>query len=242
MARERTLGELKGDLRYLADAQGLTLRHTDSDITRALNQSIQRFRGKVSAEGLTHFLLYTSGTMPVGVTSPFGFGVIDLTAVTPACVQIYGIDVQFSGGCWDALDAVEFTERNRYASEYGNQTRPPVAFANFQTCKAGIFPASDSAYPYVAWYLPLFEDLANDSDAFDGVAGWEEWVVWDATIPMINRDQYPQAYAMATAERAERWNDIIRVAAKVNRGSVTRRRDTWGESMHKRARSRDRWP
>ena len=237
MARERTLTQLLGDLRFLADVQGFTLRHDDTNLTRCLNQSIQRIRGKVSAEGLTHFLQYTSGTLPVGLTSPFGFGVLDLVAVSPACVQIYGIDVEYCSGEWDSLDAVEFTERNRYASQFGNQTRPPVAFANFQTTKAGIFPASDAAYPYVAWYLPLFTDLQNGSDPFDGIAGWEEWVVWDAMIPLINRDQYPQMYAMATAERQQRWDDIIRVAAKVNRGAVTRRRDTWGESMLKRSRS-----
>lgn len=241
MARTRTLAQLQGDLQYLADIQGLTARHDATTQTRMLNQSIQRFRAKLSAEGVAHYLVSTaSATWPNGPTSPYHFGVLDLSAVTPNVVQVYAIDVKV-GADWYGLDCVDFTARNEYHDTNATR-RPPVAFANFQTAKCAVFPASDQSYTYNAWYLPVLTDLSASSDTFDGVAGWEEWVVWDAMIPIINRDQYPQVYAMATAERAERWSDIIRVASRVNRMGAVQRRDTWGDTQYKRRFSRERLP
>lgn len=242
MARTRTLTLLLGDLRYVSDSQGLLGRHTDTSLTRLLNQSIQRLREKVSANGITHFLVSTSTpTMTVGPTAPYHFGVIDFSAVSPNVVRVYGIDVTRNGSTYE-LDGVPFTARNDYQDGDGARNGPPVAFANFQTAKVAIFPPSDSAYSYVAWYLPVLADLASGSDTFDGVAGWEEWVLWDCLPSMVTRDTHAAVIQLIESRRAELWTDIVRGSHSVNRKAAPQRRDTWGESARKRAFSRERLP
>jgi hypothetical protein len=239
MARTRTLTNLLADIRFLSDTQGLTARHDDTNLTRLLNQSIQRFREKVSTAGINHYLVSATGTLTAGVTAPYQFGVLDMTAVSPNVVRVYGLDIKVDNR-WHSCDGVEFTRRNEFQDSTGARTGITVAFANFRTSMLALFPPPAGAYTYVAWYLPVLTDLVNGSDTFDGIAGWEEWPVWDCFIKLINRDQYPQIYEMATRERDSVWADIQKTSARVNRTSYTQRRDTWGETANKQAYSRSR--
>lgn len=239
MARSITLTNLEADVRYLGDLQGLTVRHDQPNVWRLINKAIQRFREKISAEGINHYLVSSSGVLPVGPTAPYQFGVLDLSAVNPNVVRVYGVDVQVNG-FWVPLDGIEFSRRNDYQSYVGVQNAVPVAFANFTTYKLAILPPALSAYPYIVWYLPVLPDLAAGIDTFDGVAGWEDWIVWEVVLKSANRDQYEKAYAMGIAEQERLWQDIVRGSSRVNRATFTTRKDTWGQRLQKAVFSRNR--
>ncbi|HLV68330.1 MAG TPA: hypothetical protein VKY73_21080 [Polyangiaceae bacterium] len=229
MARNRTLQSLRDQVRWQSDTLGLDSRHSDARIDSALNQSIQRFREKVSAAGITHYLVSTTGTLTAGATAPHPFSVLDLSAVSPAVVRVYGLDVTIDGSRIRDLFCVPFTDRARYQDWRGPSAERPIAYAHFSTAKLAILPPPDGAYPYVCWYLPVLPDLLDDGDEFDGVAGWEEWIVWDVVLKLCNRDQYPQAHGMAMNERELVWRDVQHASASVNRTLVVQRKDTWGE-------------
>ena len=97
MARTVRLDTLRGDIQWIADTKGLTVRHTSADLNRAINQSIQRFREKVSNRGIRHFLTHSAGTLSAGATSPFPFTVLDLAALSPSVVRVFGIDITYQG-------------------------------------------------------------------------------------------------------------------------------------------------
>ena len=75
--RNVTLTQLRADIAAQADFVGATGRYPDATVNRFINQSIQRFREKLSTEGATHFLLSTSGTLAAGAVSPCRPGVCD---------------------------------------------------------------------------------------------------------------------------------------------------------------------
>ncbi len=109
-------------------------------------------------------------------------------------------------------------------------TGEPRAWAHYQTRKIAIMPASDQAYAYNVWYLPVLADLAADGDTFDGVAGWEDFIVWDVVCRLIIRDQYMTAYQTATQYRQELWADILRNATRVSSaGGAVLGRDSMGD-------------
>jgi hypothetical protein len=225
MARTRTLTNLISDVRTQSNTQGVTVRHTDADITRALNQEIQRHRREVSQDGITNYLTHYSSTMTAGATSPHVFGVLDLsTGPSPALVRLYGLDITVSGYA-KTLHAVSFSER----SDYGSQADTPEAWAPMTTYKFAILPAPAQAYTYVAHYLPLLADLSTGSDTFDGIEGYEDVVVYGACVRLCARDQYPNAYSMFKAEYAEAKASVLATARQTGKGVVHRRRDTWGE-------------
>lgn len=226
MARNVTLAQLRADVQDQADIAGATTRHVASLLTRYVNQSIQRFREKLANEGATHFLTSTTGNLGTGATSPYPFYALDLSSANPSIVRTYAVDINVNGVV-KSLVHVPFADR----SEFGGPltTGEPVAWAHYQTRKVAIMPAPNSAYAYVAWYLPVLPDLALDSDTFDGVAGWEDFITWDVVCRVLVRDQYPQAYQIASDYKASLWADILRNATRVSAaGGASLGRDTLG--------------
>lgn len=228
MSRNVTLLQLRTDIATQADIVGGTARYSTATLNRFINQSIQRFREKLSSEGATHFLTNASGTLTAGAVAPFPFGIIDLTAVNPSVVRTFGVDIQLTSGVVTTLSHAPFQSR----SDYGGPiiTGEPRAWAHFNTRKIGIFPAPSQSYPYTVWYLPVLADLALDADVWDGVAGWEDFIVWDVVCRLIIRDQYMTAYQTATGYRQELWADILRNATRVSSaGGAVLGRDSMGD-------------
>jgi hypothetical protein len=228
MARTVTLLQLRNDIRWQSDNVGFTARHSDADITRAINQSIQRFRLMLSQHGDRKFLVANTGTLTAGATSPYPFGVLNTSAWNPQIVRLFGFDITVQGRVIP-LELVPFDMRNDFQrAETGTSANsPPVALAQFGSESYAILPASDGAYAYTAWYLPVLADLANDADTFDGVAGWEEWVKWDCVQKLNSRDTNAKAYQIAQSEQVQVWG-VIAAACPTKQGGVVRRYDSRG--------------
>jgi len=240
MSRTRTLTLLRDDIRYQADVQGFTVRHDNTNLNRLINESIQKYREDVSAEGITHFLTSTSSTLTSGVTSGYPFKILDLTAVSPSIVRVFGIHLKLADERWVPLRSVDFSECTNFQWADNSAGQVPEAFANITTYTFAILPAAGYDMTYRAWYLPVLADLSSDSDTFDGVAGWEQWVVWDVCLKIMVRDRYPEAYSFCTAERDRCWASIIKGSSRVNAaGGTLVRRDTMGRA--RAARYRNAW-
>lgn len=240
MARNATLAVIRRDVQNQADTAGLTTRHPDALIDRLINQSIQRFRERITIEGAQHYLTNTTGLFTAGATSPFPFFVMDLSAAAPAIVRIHHVTIDVAGR-HKTLVHVPFREYTKWSG--ADVTGEPIAWANYQTTGLAIMPAPDQAYAWNVWYLPVLDDLEDDTDEFNGVAGWEDFIVWDVVCRLIVRDQYPQAYAMAENSKQEIWRDIVRAATKVTlAGGHTVGRDSFGERLHVMGvRAPERW-
>lgn len=239
MSRTVTLGQLHTDIREQADLVSSTARHSPALITRLINQSIQRFRERLSLEGSTHYLVSVAGSLTSGATSPYAFKSLDLSAVTPGVVRTFEVEITVNNQNISLLH-VPFAARNDYGGP--QVTGLPAAWAHYQTRKLAILPAPNATYPYSVWYLPVLADLVNDNDTFDGNAGWEDFIVWDVVRKLIVRDQYPEAYGMASSYAGEIWEDILKMATKVSSaGGAVIGRDTMGQ---RRAgwQQRDRLP
>lgn len=228
MARTVTLGVLRNDVLWQADLLGTTARNANSDVNRAINQSIQHFRVNVSRLKYRQYLTSHTGTLTAGAAAGMAYGTLDTSAWTPSLLHLYGFDITVNGRLIP-LELISFEQRDDFQrAEVGaSPLGPPVAVAYFGENQIVILPASDGAYAYTAYYLPVLADLVADSDTFDGSAGWEEWIKWDVVIKLIHRDQFPTAYQSAVQERDRIWADIERDAPSKQIGLV-RRIDTRG--------------
>lgn len=229
MSRTVTLSQLRSDIANLADVTvGSSTRYTSTYLNRLINQSIQRFRERVSAEGMAHFLVSTTGTLTAGATSPYSFAELDLSNVSPSVVRTYGVDITVNGVV-TSLAHRPFTERNDYGTP--QSTSIPRCWMHYQTRKIALSPAPMSGYSYTVWYLPVLADLSADGDTFDGVAGWEDYCTYDVALRLITRDQYATAHALFTQNVEAIWRDILRGASKVTAaGGANVGRDTFGRS------------
>lgn len=225
MARTITLANLRTAIATQGDFTISTSgRYSPTSLNFYINSSIQRFRERVTNEGITHYLTSTSGSVSSGATSPYSFKSLDLSAVTPAVVRVYGVDLTVSS-IVKTLAHRPFQERNDYGAP--SITGEPMAWAMYQTTSVAIMPAPNQSYAYTVWYLPVLADLVNDGDTFDGVAGWEQYIIWDCVCRLIARDQYQAAYMQAVQLRDEIIQDILRSATKVtSAGGAIVGRDT----------------
>lgn len=240
--RTRTLTNLLADIRWQADQLGATVRNDDASLTRALNQSIQAFREWVSDNGFAYYLKSSAGTCPIGATSPYAFGLITISSISPAVVRVYGFDLTINNVIY-SLDAVAFAERNNFQGFLSdtNKSGIPIAFTMFDNNSIALLPPAQAAYPYSLWYLPVSTDLSAGSDTFDGIAGWEEWLVWDVLVKLVVRETDLAKAQLAVGERDKIQAAILRRSRHLQRQGPMIKRDTRSEKMDKRRFLRSNW-
>ena len=218
MARTRTLSEMIADVRYVADVEGAVQRHPDENLKRLLNQSIQAFRLMISSVS-PYYLYAATGTLTGG--SGFFTMPTDL-------VRTYGIDVSV-GGKWRELFPFQFAERNNFEDSVWQSTGVPMYFRERDADTIDILPTPDASYSYRIWYLPTGDDLNEDSDSFDGIAGWEDWPVHNAAMTVITRDKDIHGnFVLVQSELGRIEQRIKAEAGKRHVPAATRRLDTRG--------------
>ena len=57
--------------------------------------------------------------------------------------------------------------------------------------------APTAGYTVTMIYTPVLARMTSDSDTFDGVNGWEEWIVLDAAIKALNKEESDVSVLMA---------------------------------------------
>jgi hypothetical protein len=225
-----TVQSIRDRVRWLADQQGAVLRHKDADLTQVIAQSYQRWRIRASENGFPDYLTPKQGTLSIGATSPYQFGVIDTSAWNPRPLAIYGLDIVVDG-VHVALDAVDFRDRNSFEGNWTGANATPIAFSQYSDQQIVIFPPSDRAYQYIAWVLLV----AADGAPFEGKAGWEEWIVWDVFVRILHRDKSAAVLASAQGELAKLEAEILKGTTRKQRHGPMVRRDTRRDRRLKRA-------
>lgn len=103
------------------------------------------------------------------VATPYQFttdGTSQLFSLPLDFYKCLGVDVSTQGGItkWATMKPMNWGQRNEYAA--------PAAGRGIQL-----------------WYAPRFAELVNDTDTADGVDGWLEYVVIDAAIKALTKEE-----------------------------------------------------
>ena len=201
MARNRTLGELRADVCAEADIvdSGSAGRFTTARLNRFINQAIQRYITIVTGSGGQEWYSQRTGLQSMStseVVDASGWAPNQYVTLPTAFYQLIGIDIVI-GGSTVSLMNFERMERNMFKDSpiwmQGNGKGQPMFYRIQGTNAAGahivqVVPAADAAYQFEVWYVPEIADLSNDSDTFDGRAGFEDFVVLEAALRCLSRD------------------------------------------------------
>lgn len=227
MARTRELQELEQDLLWQLDRDGAWLRNESPRVRRALNQSCAEFREVVSEAGHPYYLRASTGALAVGATAPYHFATLDLSALSPSHHRIFGFDIKV-GQEWQSVDAAHFNDRNSEQAAVNGSGTPRIWF-EFNRTSLAYAPAAAQAYSYILFDLPVHADLVEDADAFDGMNGWEEWVIFNAGAKLLlrDRDSHLEAFqlerarllavVMKNAPQRQRSGPMVRDQVKLSR-------------------------
>lgn len=219
MARTRTLGELRSDVCDRADVpDGLTTgRHTSDRLNRYINQAIQKYITTVTGAGGQDWYMKRTGllTMATSQTRDANGWAPNMYVPLPSdFFELIGINLTIGSQTLPLLQ-FETIERNRFRDLpswlNGNGLGQPMFYRIGGTDQAGnrvceLIPWADgSGYTYEILYIPEIADLVDDSDTFDGRAGFEEFVTNQAALNVLLNDGNTETplYLSIKADRDE---------------------------------------
>lgn len=257
MSRAVALSALRARVRTFADigpdTTSSSSRWPNSKVNTEINASWQRMREKMCETdgGRSLFGKVSSGTTTSGATAPFSWTVLTMPA---DCVRVLGIEVVLENGRYRSLSNVSWTQRNEYYGMFGIMPGPPLHFfiynmgtesgSSVTAGSIGLVPATDRAYTYNLWELPSWVDRSSDTDVFDGIAGCDDWAVWDAVEKIAIADGAEDGgmggiMAAAMREREKAEEAIVKIANTVQAVGPVKRIDT--ASMQRGEMNAERW-
>lgn len=177
MARTVTLSELRTQARQRADMVGSNFV-SDSELNGYINASIaELYDLLVLNYGEEYFTSPTAHTF----STSSGTDMYDLPATF---YKLSGIDV-LVGSRWVPIKKYQFKERNR--GQDGSRVRD--ARYRLHGSKVRFTPEPTGTHSVRMWYIPAPTKLSLDADTFDGISGWEEYVVVDAAMKMLSKEE-----------------------------------------------------
>lgn len=119
----------------------------------------------------------------------------------PALYKLYGVDLGLASNtnAWVTIKKFDFIQRNRYVFPQVTSTYLGVFNLRYRIINNQImFIPTPSAGQYIGlWYYPRLKTLLADYDSMDGVSGWTEYVIIDAAIKALTKEESSTDILMA---------------------------------------------
>jgi hypothetical protein len=139
--------------------------------------------------------------LPDGIT-PF-MDQAGSTIIPPPMYKMLGVDcgLALNSNAWVTLHKFDFISRNRYV--FPNISSTYLGVFNLRYRLIGntlMFIPTPSAGQFIRlWYIPRLQELLKDTDLMDGVSGWTEYVIVDAAIKILQKEE--SDVSMLTAQK-----------------------------------------
>lgn len=209
MARAVTLLSLRTQVRERADIENATARHTDAQLNEIINQSYADLHEELTIS-TEDYLLSTST-----ITTSNG---VDTYALPSTFYKLRGLFISL-GGFVEQLQPFAIQQLDEYQYTGGWISGSPIAY-HLAGSNIIFKPTPTGAYTITVYFTPAPARMVADGDTIDGVAGWEEYVVWDAVVRVLVRDERDASIARGEAERLK--NRVIRMASQRDYASPSR--------------------
>lgn len=180
---QMTLGEIRLAARQRADMTSSQFV-TDAELNSYINSSLaELYDLLVQKYGNDYFV--TTATITTS-------GNVERYDLPADFFKLLGVDLRLSGGAdgYISLRSFSFAERNRYATANA-QTWIGVTNLRYRLSanKLWLTPTPQAQQELRIWYVPRVVPLVNDTDVADGVSGWLEYVVVDAAIKAMQKEE-----------------------------------------------------
>lgn len=188
MALTTTLLKLKTAARQRADQVNSGFV-TDAELTTYINNSLcELYDLIISTYGEDYYA--TSATTALSSSTD----TYDLPSDFYKCI---GVDLVIGANTSITLERFNFVERNQYRYTIGGFFNQIASKYKLVGNKIKFLPFPAGGVSYRLWYIPVPVLLVNDADTFDGVSGWDEYIVVDAAIKMMQKEESDVSVLMA---------------------------------------------
>lgn len=189
-----TLSELRAASRQRADMVNSQFI-TDAEFNSYINQSyFELYDLLVSKFGDNYYVA------PVYTFQTNGTDYQYALPTNPEVYKLLGVDLALSGttDSFVTIRPFEFIDRNRYAvpnfqSFYGLTNLR----YRLNGDKIWFTPTPAAGQRIRLWYIPRMTTLATDNDVVDGISGWTEYIIVDAAIKAMQKEESDVSALMA---------------------------------------------
>lgn len=232
-----------GYIRYLSqlradklNSQFLTTDEWNSNINQSMFELFDILVTKYGDDYVvaSPYTLSTTGAghyaMPDGSSS---FAVLGVTP--PAVFKILGVDcgVAVGNNAWVTLPRYNWIDRNKFV--YPQLTANALGVYNLSYRQMGsnlyLIPPPASGQYIQLWYIPIMTMLLRDTDMLSfSISGWSEYVILDAAIKALGKEESFESVAMLESRKAAILERIETVAANRDVGQPNTISDTRGNA------------
>lgn len=103
--------------------------------------------------------------------------------------KMVGLDKNIAGEDWYVVRPWSFEQRTRQRIAERIQGLYSATRYRIVADKLRFVPAEAADGRYRLWYVPRATELTQDTDTIDGVNGWEEYIVIDAAIKALTKEE-----------------------------------------------------
>lgn len=104
--------------------------------------------------------------------------------------KLRGIDVKLDGNKFASVDRFNFNERNRFQDFVGwSYLGLPHIRYRLVGSNLNFHPVPDKNTEVKIWYVPVAQKLTDDADTLDDLNQFSEYVIVDAAIKMLNKEE-----------------------------------------------------
>ncbi len=161
----------------------------DAELNGYINSSIAELHDLlVSSYGSDYFLSnYTFATVP---------GQSDY-ALPSTFYKLMGVDLKINNNDYVALRQFNFNARNKRKDSSVSISGQPNVEYRLLGSNLKLTPAPDGANTIQIWYVPKATELVSDSDTLDDLNQFSEFVIVDAAIKMLQKEESDVSILMA---------------------------------------------
>jgi len=229
MARGVPLSTLRTRVQRAADIEGSTARFPSSELNDYINESLAELYGLIiGAYGQDYYrrtFTFTTNGASASYPLPNDF------------LSVISVDVPLGGNLVITAKTYSENERNLYKFfPFGAWTLHQPLFYRL----TGAFDSSGSTPQTITFtpqpsgpytvnvnYVPVPTKLVDDLNTFDGVAGWEEYVVLDAAMKCATKNQEWELLQALAARKQGMRERVEAMAAEHNAGTPERVQDIY---------------
>lgn len=224
MARNRSGQDLINDAYDRADNESATDRHSRTEVLRYVNEGCcELYDLLIEARGRTYYRSATPWTITTTASTHL------YTSSFPAAFYKL-VGVRMSAPYVEALQPLQPQEEAYYADTNITGTYP--THYDLRPTGVALFPYHDAGLTVIVDYVPAFTDLTDSSGSnFDGINGWEEYVVSFAARCMAIKDEEWELVAACERDMARMKERIAKLAPKRDGFRARRVNDVRGARM-----------
>lgn len=183
-----TLAEIKAQARQRADMEDSEFVG-DAELTSYINASLAELHDLlIAAYNEEYYMEEVTFNATSSLTYPLPDGT--LYSAAPAFYKLRGIDVRKGSGDWATVKRFNFNKRN----EQQNSTAFAIfglPYMEYRIVGSNIRfnRTPDNGLQFRLFYCPKAVVLADDADSYDDINGFAEYIVVDAAIKMLNKEE-----------------------------------------------------